>query len=334
MARCPSLVHDHLAFANEQNRIAMTSSTDPAATIERRSLEHGKWGNLLMAVAGVVAAYLSRSDALLVDGLYSGVNFVSAIVAARISVAVARPADRRYPFWYDVHEALYVTFRSLVLLGILAFAVSGAVGKIVVYATGGEVPELVFGPILVYSIAMVVICLVLAAWHHYNWRRSGRRSELLTTESRAAVVDAVISGGAGGGLLAAGLLRGTALEFVVPVADSIIVLVMCVFIIRQPVMMFLGALREVAGAAADPAVIEKIRIHLQEFLQDRPYILLEVAVTKMGRCHFVVAYIKPDAPIEGEAADALWEELDAALRDTLGQAKSEIVIAARPPYEL
>jgi predicted Co/Zn/Cd cation transporter (cation efflux family) len=225
-----------------------------------------------------------------------------------------------------------VTFRSLVLLGIMVFAVSGAVGKIFVYASGGEVPELVFGPILVYSVTMVVICLALAAWHRHNWRRSGRQSELLSTESRAAVVDAVISGGAGGGLLAAGFLRGTALEFIVPVADSIVVLVMCAFIVRQPAMMFLRALREVAGAAVEPAVTEKIRSRLQELLQDRPFALLEIAVTKMGRAYFVVTYVKPDGPIEGEAADALWEELDSTLRDLLGQVRTEIIIAARPPY--
>lgn len=126
-------------------------------TIEHQSLAVGKWGNLIMAVTGVVAAYLSHSEALLVDGLYSGVNFVSSIVAARISVAVARPADRRYPFGYDAQEALYVTFRSLVLLGILVFAVAGAIGKIITYATGGDVPELVFGPIIVYAVVMVVI---------------------------------------------------------------------------------------------------------------------------------------------------------------------------------
>jgi len=91
----------------------MGDATTSDAPIERRSLEIGKWGNLLMAVAGVVASFLSHSDALLVDGLYSGVNFVSAILAAKITTVVARPADRRYPFGYDAHEALYVTFRSL-----------------------------------------------------------------------------------------------------------------------------------------------------------------------------------------------------------------------------
>ena len=50
-----------------------------------------------MAVAGVVASFLSNSDALLVDGLYSGVNFVSAIIAAGIlpahQPAVLNPAS-------------------------------------------------------------------------------------------------------------------------------------------------------------------------------------------------------------------------------------------------
>ena len=75
----------------------IASETDHAA-IERRSLSIGKWANLFMGGSGIAAAYASHSDALLVDGLYSGVNFISAIIAARISASILRPADRWYPF--------------------------------------------------------------------------------------------------------------------------------------------------------------------------------------------------------------------------------------------
>jgi hypothetical protein len=75
-----------------------------------------------------------------------------------------------------------------------------------------------------------------------------------------------------------------------------------------------------------------VRTLLQEFLQEKPYELIEVAVTKMGRAHFVVTYIKPEDPVSGETADELWQELDNALRDKLGQAKTEVIIAAQPPY--
>jgi predicted Co/Zn/Cd cation transporter (cation efflux family) len=310
----------------------MANASQAPEAIERQSLEIGKWGNLLMAVAGVVASFLSRSDALLVDGLYSGVNFFSAIIAAKITMTVAQPRDRRYPFGYDAHEALYVTFRSLVLLGIMAFAVFGAVGKIVTYARGEEIPELQFGPILVYAAAMVATCLALAAWHRHNWRRSGEQSEILSTESRAAVVDAIISGGVGVGFLASMFLQGTVVEFIVPVSDSIIVLVLCVVIAGQPVTMFLGALRQVAGASAEQAVVDQVSTHLQDFLEDRPFELLDVAVTKMGRSYFVVSYVKPDRAVDGDAADGLWQQLNTSVLELLGQAKTELIIAAQPPF--
>lgn len=300
---------------------------------ERKSLETAKWGNLFMATAGVVAAFLSHSDALLIDGLYSGVNFFSAIIAAKISVSIARPADRRYPFGYNAQEALYVTFRSLVLLGILAFAVFGAISKIFTYATGGEVPELVFGPILVYAVTMVVTCFVLAAWHHRNWKKSGKQSELLKTESRAAIVDGILSGGAGGGLLAAGFLKGTTLGFIVPVADAVVVIFMCAFIIKQPISMLVDSLGEVAGKAADQATVEKVQKGVQNHLLDKPFTLLEAVVTKLGRAHFVVSYIRPERAMNGEDVDILWLELDEQLQLILKQVKSEIIIADRPPFE-
>ena len=105
----------------------MTVQEQTAADVERQSLQLGKWGNLLMAGAGVAAANFSHSDAIMIDGLYSGVNFFSAIVAAKIGASVLKPADRRYPFGYSVFEAIYVQFRAMVLVGILVFAVFGAI---------------------------------------------------------------------------------------------------------------------------------------------------------------------------------------------------------------
>lgn len=286
-----------------------------------------------MAVAGIVGAYLSRADALLVDGLYSGINFVSVIVAARVGVTVLRPADRRYPFGYAAYEAIYVNYRGLLLVGIMTFAVFAAIQKIISYVTGGEVPDLVLGPILVYSLVMVAICMGLAAWHNHNFRQSGHKSELLKTESRAAFIDGVISAGAGGGLLASGLLRGTTLDFVTPVADSIVVLIMTAFIAHEPVRIFIGSLREVAGESADPRTIELLRNRIEESLDDRPYTLLEVTVTKLGRSHFAVSYVKPDQPITGEEADALWKEIDSTCSEVLEGTKVELIIAAQGPFE-
>lgn len=294
--------------------------------IERRSLEGGKWANLFMAVAGVAASLVSRSDALLVDGLYSGVNFASAVVAAKVGAAVTRPPDRERPFGYDAEEPLYVTFRSLFLLGIIAFASLSAVDKILTYARGGSVPELVFGPIVVYVAVMVVLCAGLASWHHFHWQRAGRRSAILLAESRAAGVDGVISAGSGGALAAVALLRGTALEVVVPVADAVIVLVLSLFIVREPVRMFRAALREAAGGAAEAGEVDVVKRLTQGCLEERPFSLLDVAVTRMGRNYFVVAYLRPEGTVEASTVDGLREELRRTFARELGRVKTEVVV--------
>lgn len=302
------------------------------AEIERRSLEVGKWANLFMAVVGVVASLLSRSDALLVDGLYSGVNFISAIVAAKVGAAVTRPPDRKRPFGYDAEEPLYVVFRSLLLLGIIAFASLKATDKIIIHATGGSVPELLFGPILVYVVFMVVVCTGLALWHHVNWRRSGRRSAILRAESRAAVVDGAISAGSGGALAAVVLLRGTALETLVPVADAVVVLLMSLFVVREPIGMFRNALREAVGGAAERSAVDGVRRLTQDHLEERPFTLLDVAVTRMGRNFVVVAYLKPEEAVEAATLDSLRDELQRAYAQQLGLVKTAVILTETPPF--
>jgi len=306
--------------------------SEASGTIERRSLEVGKWANLLMAVAGVAAASLSRSDALLVDGLYSGVNFFSAIVAARVGEAVTRPPDRSRPFGYEAEESLYVTFRSLVLLGIIAFAALTAGEKVLRYATGGDVPELVFGPILAYVATMVVLCLALWAWHRHNWRRSGAQSAILRTESHAALVDGAITAGAGLALLGVPLLRGTPLAVLIPVADALVVLVLCVVIVREPVGMFRQALREAAGGAAEAGLVSRLRERTARHLETRPFAVLDLAVTRMGRRHLVAAYVRPERPVSAPEVDALRDELEQAF-SAEAPFRVAVIVTERHPFE-
>jgi hypothetical protein len=54
----------------------------------------------------------------------------------------------------------------------------------------------------------------------------------------------------------------------------------------------------------------------------------------MGRSYFVVSYVKPDATVDGETADNLWQQLNSGFQELLGQTKSELIIAAQPPFEV
>lgn len=295
-------------------------------SVEARALTIGMWGNLLMAVAGIAAAWLSNSDAVLIDGLYSGVNFAAAIVALRVGATIARRPDPSRPFGYDADEALYLTFRSLVLAGLLCFAAFNALAEITSYAAGGPAPQLVFGPIVVYGILMVTVCLALAWQHRRSWVRSGRRSDILRMEARAALIDGILSAGTALALFLIQFLRGTALEAVVPVADAIVVLVLVAVVGPQPVRVFLAALREIAGASAPEPHRRTAEDEARRHAGAAGYILRDLAVLKLGRSFFIVAYVDPQRPVAAEEIDAFNDSLSAAFRAALGTARCETVV--------
>lgn len=304
---------------------------DPVA-IERHSLQVSKWGNLFMAVAGIAASYYSHSLALLVDGLYSAVNFGAAMIAARITTLVNRPPDTRYPWGYDALESLYVTFRSLVLLGILAIAVILAGTKIVDYLSGEEIEPLVFGPIIVYTIVVVTICFTLSWWQHYNWKRTGGKSEILKTESHAAFIDGMISAGAGGALILVSFLKDTALEVLVPIADSLVVLILTACIIREPVGIFLNALKELAGEKAASPQSRQIHRLATEILEDEGYDIFDIAINKLGRRHLVIAAINKEGAVTATELDQVRQRLLAAMREGEHDGIVEVILTAEAPY--
>jgi len=110
-------------FSRSIHRVSGNSGPPARPTAPPGVRQIGVAASLLMAAMGISVYALSSSEALLLDGLLSGVMAASSVIAARFGSNVVRPADRAYPYGYDGQEALYVLFRSLVLIGILSFAV-------------------------------------------------------------------------------------------------------------------------------------------------------------------------------------------------------------------
>ncbi|MBE9196707.1 cation transporter [Synechocystis sp. LEGE 06083] len=309
----------------------MVSSSTSLTILEKRSLKIARFGNVIMAIAGILTAWMANADALLVDGLYSGINFLSSLVAARVGESVMRPWDKTRPFGYYADEAIYITFRSVILLGILAFAVFSAITKIIAYASGHEFSEIVLGLIVIYSVGMTVICGGLYYVHRYYWLKTGKRSDILKTEQQSALIDGVISAAVGLAFGLAPLLKNTPLHFILPVIDSVIVLVLVALIINQPIRSFLNALAEIAGESSSPRVIASIHEAVSEAMPEAmDYTLIDVASSKLGRFHVVMIYLNVHHPIQGELVDELRLSIKSACEKRIGLVEVEVILTATP----
>lgn len=301
--------------------------------IEQRSLNLAKWANLFMGIAGIVAAMGSHASALMLDGLFSGVNFLAAVMAARVAASIEKKPNALRPFGFEIDESMYVMFRSLVLIGVILVAGFGAAGKIIDYMSGSQMAEIKLNWVVVYMVVMVSVCSFMALWHHRNWLKTGRKSDLLKTERGASMIDGILSAAAGAAFLVISMLKGTALSFLVPISDALVVLCLVAFMIPGPIRTFIDAAKEVLGESAGSETIEDWRLTIRDALEETAFSLIEVAVTKLGRSQFAVVYIRPDKPASVEALDNIKDLVAGVGRSIYQPSRTEIIFTGKYPYE-
>ncbi|WP_170759565.1 cation transporter [Ruegeria lacuscaerulensis] len=282
-----------------------TPKPDRKKQLESRSLIVAMVGNLFMGAAGILAGILSNSNAIMMDGLYSMIGFGSAYLGRRISFRIDAGPDKRRPFGYAADEAIFSTFRSLSLLGLVLFAITNATKNIYSYFNGMVPEPLVFAPMFVYFAAIGLTCIFLWAFHYFTWRQTGKSSSILRLESKAALFDGLFTAAAGVGLGAIYLFRDGPLAAIAPVGDSIIVLFLCLLAIGTYVREFQGGLGELANVSARPELLATARRALRAAIADDGGALRDMSVTKQGRTVLVTIYYDPQRPILAKEVDSL-----------------------------
>lgn len=279
--------------------------TDRVIAMEGRALRLAVWGNLLMCVAGLVTAVLSNSTAIMLDGLFSLIGVIAALVGRQVSRNVEAGPNRLRPFGYASDEAIFLTFRALSLLGLILFAATSAGMTIYRHLTGEPVPVLDFAPMAVYFGLIFVVCFLLWLLHRRTWQRTGRISEMLRLEAKAAIFDAVITAATGAGILMVYLFQDGWLAPVAPIGDSLIVLVLCVTVIGQYWRDLIAGLRQLAGVTAEPKVILTAGRALRPSVAASGGALTDFSVNKLGRTCLVLAYFDPRRPVTAAEIDRL-----------------------------
>lgn len=305
--------------------------------LESRSLLAAMWGNCFMGAAGILAAVLSNSTAIMMDGLFSLIGFSAAFLGRKIGHRVDAGPDRIRPMGYAADEAIFSTFRALSLIGLVLFAAASAGMSIYRYAHGAEMPVLNFGLMFVYFVGIGIICFLLWALHLYTWSRTGKVSEILRMEAKAALLDGVITAAAGVGLGAVYFFRDGVLAPIAPVGDSIVVLVLCVTVIEQYRRNFLSGLGELAGVTATPKSITAARRAIRPSVAHYGGIVTDMSVVKLGRTHLVTVYYNPQKSVKVQFIDQLNLQMIREVREVLPGADVILIISEHPrrwPAEL
>ena len=308
---------------------------------ERRSLYTYMFTMLGLAVLGFVVYGVTRVSATQLDGVISLINAAAAFIAARLAVTASRPADAESPYGRLALENLYALFRSLMILGVVVVGLVTNLAKVIEYLITRRGSEPDFGLAAVYTAVCVLICLGLKWNHERNNRSVNGASALLKVEATAAKMEAFISGGICASLILVAVVpEGTFLTSdrfnIKDIADSIIVLILCVLLIGEPIRQIRLEFGRLSGRRADPALDEAVRAAIAAVSEEHggelahELTLVDALAIARGKAIEVDLRVAYTGTMSVEEQDELRAHTYTELRNRIGPLRLTLVFSKFP----
>jgi cation diffusion facilitator family transporter len=254
---------------------------------ERRALILSAFGALIMAALGFGFALLTRSEALMLDGLFSLLGFVMTLGAIRISRLVYEPGNMQFQFGFAGFEPLFNLIKGLVIIFISLLA---AYSSIVAIQAGGR--EIEIGWALVYAsivtIGSIIVFLLLS--------RAAKKtaSPLLQVDAKNWMIDGAITAAVLVGFLVIYFVRDTQWSWIVPYADPMVVLVLVVISLPIPFIIIKSSVKELLLGAPDLKLQQSLREKMLPVLQGKGYLKGGTRLAKTGRMIYLYVFILLD----------------------------------------
>ena len=273
--------------------------------------------NAALVVFKLLAGIFGNSYALISDAIHSASDVFSTIIVL-IGVKIsAKKADKNHPFGHERFECV-----AAVLLSAVLFATGAGVGYsgISNIATGEYKNFEVPGIIALVAAAVSIVVKEIMFWYTYSAAKKVN-SSALKADAWHHRSDSLSSIGSLVGVV--GGLCG------VKILDSIACIVICLFIFKAAIQIFIDAIKKMTDEACDEKTEEELRSFISSFEGVKR---LDSLLTRMfGNRIYVIAEIACDKDLPLLKAHAIAEELHDGIEEKFPAVK-HITVHVNP-YE-
>jgi cation diffusion facilitator family transporter len=277
---------------------------DDEQQIERRALVASIVATGVLGALGVVWGIATRSQMILLDGVYAVIGIALSLLLLRAStVARSLPTDR-FPYGRESVTPLAIGIQGTVLLGTLLYAGVEAVATV---REGGS--EVAAGSAVLYG-AIATVSSV-AVWRWLRAQQEG--SDVLVAEAAAWGVASLRGVGMVIGFSLIAVLSGSSWDDVAPYVDPAMVLITCVAFAGIPARMVRTTVLELLEGAPGPDVQEPVHAAIEAVRQQFDLPEVDLAMSKVGS----KLYVEVDADVDPTVTVAQEQEVRDALRDRL-----------------
>lgn len=254
---------------------------------EKSAMTVSLYGNMLFVILELIMAVYTSSQAVLLDAVYDGVEFVMLLPSIFLIPLLYKPSNEKHPFGYMQIESMFV-----VVKGTTMTAVTGGliVNNLDIMLHGGRTVS--FGTVAWFELAACI--LGIAVWFYLRRKNKVMNSPLVEMELNGWKIDCAASFGMALAFFLPALIPSGSLQGIVPYLDQIITVILSVFMIPTPIKTVITGLRDLFLLPPEEETITEIKETVEPILAAYGYEKLYYDIVRTGRKLWISVYITFD----------------------------------------
>lgn len=254
---------------------------------EKSAMSVSLYGNMVFVIIELIMAVYTSSQAVLLDAVYDGVEFVMLLPSIFLIPLLYKPSNEKHPFGYMQIESMFVVVKGTTMA---AVTIGLIVNNIEIMLHGGRTVS--FGIVAWFELTAFAIGIAVSIY--LKQKNRVMNSPLVEMEMNGWRIDSAASLGMSLAFFLPILLPFDVLNGITPYLDQIITIVLSIFMIPTPIKTVITGLRDLFLLPPEEETIEEIKQTVEPILKAYGYQKLYYDIVRTGRKLWISVYITFD----------------------------------------
>ena len=285
---------------------------------EKSAMSVSLYGNLFFVVVELFMAIFTGSQAVLLDGVYDGIEFFMLLPSIFLIPLLYKPASEQHPYGYLQLETIFLVIKgttmSAVTIGLIC-------NNILFLIHGGR--RISFGTVAYFELFAAVLGIVV--YLLLKRKNKALNSPLIEAEMNGWKIDSIISFGMTAAFFLPVWLPFPWFQPFVPYVDPLITVVLSMFMLPIPIRTVVTAFRDLLLIPPEEDTIREIKETVDPFVSQCHGTDTEYRIVRTGRKIWIMAYVYFEKDeISLKRVDELEQQSVAALKEKYADFRFEL----------
>lgn len=295
---------------------------------EKQAMSISLYGNVAFVIIEIVMAVWTGSQAVLLDAVYDGVEFVMLLPSIFLIPLLYKPLTEQRPFGYMQFETVFVLIKGIAMT---AVTVGLILNNLNIMLNGGHIIS--FGLVAYFELFAAVLGFTVSIY--LSKKNDALNSPLIEMELESWRIDCVASLGMAVAFFSPKFITAEGFAAFIPYLDQVITIVLSLFMIPVPLKMVVHALRDLILMPPEEELTEQIKNCVYETIKGDRYSDVYFDIVRTGRKIWISVYITfKDDKVSLKRFGKMQSECIMALEEVLADTYPDFYIELLPNIDI